>query len=70
MILNYKTKRKSLVQALNEIQAFQEKMEAFMEKYPRYSYNLDIEKETTTNPHWVVDLNITCNEQETNQDTI
>lgn len=63
MILNYKIKRKSLVEALDEIQAFEEKMEVLIEKYPNYSYNLEIEKETTTDPKWVVDLKIIRDEQ-------
>ena len=69
MTLNYTVRRKSLMQALDEIQAFETKMDVFIEKYPHYSYNLEIEKETTADPHWVVDLKISRDERETNKGT-
>ena len=64
MILQYRVRRKSLVKVLDEVQAFEDKMTVFMEKYPNYTYDLILEKETTTNPKWIVDLKITRHERE------
>lgn len=69
MILNYKSRKKSLTQALTEIQTFEDKMVIFIEKYPYYSYKLNINKEEIPKPLWVVDLNITRNERKINKDT-
>lgn len=69
MIYNYRSKKKSLMLALTEIQAFEEKMDVFIGKYPHYSYDLKISKEKTKKPLWIVDLKITRNEQKNNRDT-
>ena len=61
----YLIKEKDLKKALDQIDNFQTKMELFSGKYPRFSYNVNINKE---NERWIVKLNIkTKNEQRNTQ---
>ena len=69
MILQYQIERSSLTEALTEIQEFENKMEVFMEKYPRYTYDIQINETDSLPPKWKVDLKIEKHEPENNQST-
>ena len=69
MLLEYKVEKAELLDALNDIEEFEEKMVTFMEKYPSYRYNLKIDKATSTNPNWVVNLTIEKDERTDIKDT-
>lgn len=60
----YIAKKKSAVEALNEIDAFVEKMEKFMERHPEYSYKVLITKNENNQDiyKWIIELNVHKNE--------
>lgn len=68
MILNYKRQNKSLIELLNEIEAFEDKMANFIERYPAYSYNLSLDKNQESDI-WVSELKIVKDEHTTIKNT-
>jgi hypothetical protein len=63
MTLNYRIEKDNLLDALNDIEAFEEKMEEFMVKHPAYNYVLDVQEPTSEEVKWVVELKIDKDEQ-------
>jgi len=63
MTLNYRVIKKDIVEALDDIQAFEEKMVSLLLKYPTYKYNLDLYEEEGK---WIVDLKIDKDEEQSN----
>ena len=68
MILHYKRQNKSLVDLLNEIEAFEDKMANFIERYPTYSYDLSLNKDQKSDI-WISELKIVKDEHTTIKDT-
>lgn len=62
----YLIKEKDLKKALDQIDSFQSKMELFSEKYSRYIYNVNINKEDN---EWIIELNIKTKDEQTNTQT-
>jgi len=62
----YLIKEKDLKKALDQIDSFQDKMELFSGKYPRFSYNVNINKEKD---EWIIELNIKTKDEQTNTQT-
>lgn len=62
----YLIKEKDLKKALDQIDSFQTKMELFSGKYPRFSYNVNINKEED---EWIIELNIKTKDEQTNTQT-
>jgi hypothetical protein len=69
MILQYQIERNSLTDALTEIQEFENRMVVFMEKYPHYTYDIQINETEEATNKWKVDLKIEKHEPENNQST-
>lgn len=68
MILKYRVERNNLTDALTEIQEFESRMEVFMEKYPSYTYDIQLERVEDSST-WQVDLKIEKHEQKNNPST-
>lgn len=62
----YLIKEKDLKTALDQIDSFQDKMELFSDKYPKYNYNININQK---NKEWLVKLNIKTKDEQTNTQT-
>lgn len=62
----YLIKEKDLKTALDQIDSFQDKMELFSDKYPKYNYNININQK---NKEWLVKLNIKIKDEQTNTQT-
>ena len=61
MITNkYRSKKKTALQALDEIDNFIEKMDLFMEKHPEYRYKVMITKNENNDDifKWIIELNV------------
>lgn len=56
----YISRTKTAVEALEEIDAFMNRMELFMERHPEYSYKVLITKNENNNDvyKWVIELNV------------
>ena len=55
----YRVKKTNIIEALEEIDAFLEKIELFTKKYPEYSYEFKI---TKTKKYWEILLTLIKNE--------
>lgn len=62
----YLIKEKDLKTALDQIDSFQSKIELFLEKYSKYTYSVNINKE---NDEWLIKLNIKTKDEQTNTQT-
>lgn len=59
----YKIQEPDLKKALDQLDTFQSKMELFAGKYPRFEYNVNVNKE---NEGWSILLNIKTKNEQTN----
>jgi len=61
----YISKKKTALQALDEIDSFMSKMDVFMENHPEYSYKVVINKNEEKNDvnKWIIELNVYKNER-------
>lgn len=60
----YISEKETIIEALNDIDSFKDKMGIFIEKYPYYSYTVDIKpcsKERNKNK-WIVELIVKVDE--------
>lgn len=55
----YKTQRSDIVEALNEIERFKDKMDRFMEDHPNYDYEINIIKKIDLQKNRLWELNLT-----------
>ncbi len=62
----YLIREKELKVALDNISSFQEKIELFIEKHPKYNYSVKIIKE---NDEWLIELNIKTKDEQTDTQT-
>ena len=60
MVKTYTSKKKKIIDALNEVDKFIEKMDLFMKEHPNYSYDLNIQKQRN---NWEIRLTVTKDEQ-------
>ncbi len=60
----YVIEKYNIVDALNDIEAFVNRMEKFKDKHPNYRYNIDIGRDTKDNPKWSIELKINKDEPE------
>lgn len=59
-----------IVDVMNQIESFQESMITFLEKFPHYSYDIDIkELEEDKDAKWRVDIKVTTDEESINNTT-
>lgn len=65
MRTKYISKKKTALQALDEIDSFMSKMDVFMENHPEYSYKVVINKNKEKNDvnKWIIELNVYENER-------
>jgi len=56
----YVSEKETIIEALDDIQSFINKMSIFMEAYPNYEYEIKIKKpqKTRTNVKWIIELNV------------
>lgn len=62
----YKIHEKDLKTALDHLDTFQTKMELFTDKYPRFTYKVNVSKE---NDGWLILLNIKTKDEQRNTQT-
>lgn len=53
---NYKEGKQTTVDTILAIESFLEKMQIFMELYPEYNYNINIEKSNEPDNKWILEL--------------
>jgi len=63
----YTIVKNSLKEALDYIDMFESKMSIFIEKYPKYTYNLNINK--NDGDEWVLNIRIRNNDKQSNDKT-
>jgi hypothetical protein len=63
----YIIEKDNIVDALEDIQSFETMMSNFMEKHPKYSYQIDIKE--ATDSKWIVELNVKKDESENHKIT-
>ena len=62
------SEKETIIEALDDVQGFLGKMEMFMEKYPNYNYDIQIERalNSRNNNKWVVQLKVIKDEEPEN----
>ena len=58
----YKIEKDNIVEALDDIDRFVQKMEKFKTKHPSYSYNIDIKEDEEKLHNWIIELNVNKDE--------
>lgn len=68
MTKEFISEKETIIEALDDIQGFLNKMEMFMEKYPSYEYDIKIDRisNTRSNKNWVVQLKVIKDEKPEN----
>jgi len=64
----YISEKETVIEALDDIQSFIDKMTIFQTAYPNYEYSIQIRKprNNRTNIKWIVELNVLKNEHPQN----
>lgn len=58
----YRSKKRDIKEALDELDKMLLRLETFIEKHPKYNYILKIEKNDSDLFKWVIELNIKKND--------
>lgn len=66
---SYRLEREDIMDALADIEKFAARMDVFIEKYPSYSYSIDISEDNVNAPDkWIVQVTIEKDEYKNSKD--
>ena len=62
MIDTYTIEKDNIIEALEDIDKFRQKMDKFKDKHPNYDYEIDIKEDEKQLNKWIVELKVSKDE--------